>query len=70
MKTIEMLMSEYVSISKQLAYYVGAKNVSHIAIYSVKQQEAAMRLILALSQYHGFNSDDIELAMDKAMSDG
>jgi hypothetical protein len=69
MRLLESLINDYIAISKQLSYYVGRKIPAQIDKYEQDQRDAAMKLILALSQYHGFNSDDIEDAMDKALND-
>jgi predicted aspartyl protease len=69
MRTLKHLMNDYLSISKQLAYYVGARNASQVAKYTKDQRVAAVKLTQALIAYQGITVEELEQAKEWAAND-
>lgn len=63
MALIQTLIRDYLSISNQLAYYVGKKNISQIDKYERDLHERVIKLVVALCNFHGLTADEIENEM-------
>lgn len=69
MRTIESLIQDYLSISKQLAYYVSKKNAAQVAKYEHDQKDAALKIVTCLMGYHGFSVEDVERRLQELEQD-
>lgn len=69
MNLILTLMHEYQEMSNQLAYHIRKHNIVGIDLYEQHQRQAAMKLIVALMDFHGFSVEDVTEETGKAESD-
>lgn len=65
MKLIGTLIEHYLSLSNQLAYYIGKKNIVQVDKFEREQRVTALKLILAIAKFHAFSSDEIEDEMER-----